>query len=266
MRHYDRPWLKEVYQSWRELLGQADFQFSTPRERGRQASQVQDATYLSLLPTFTTRFTDAVYNGLHHLLTWEPIEPAYLAGGLLIVSAEQKQLQENFLFQLGKNLQKAKGSDLYRRMQYIASSDEYPPSLMSAMRKALELLDELNEAAPTITQLLTQDSRNPDQYYAVPLLVFLQRAILKQHFSETPEEPEENSFRWLLAAYVRTLYPINSVLPIGDNYWEFPFFLFRSFNLKEIRHRIFSDTHLLISNEMNVLNMLLSYRDERRKN
>ena len=36
MRNYDCPWLKEVHKSWRELLGQADFHFSTPRE-GRQS-------------------------------------------------------------------------------------------------------------------------------------------------------------------------------------------------------------------------------------
>lgn len=264
-RHYDRAWIKDVYKSWQELLGQADFYFSTPKEGKQQVPQVQSTTYLSLLSTLTTRFTDAVYNGLHHLLTWKPIELGYLAGGLLIVPAEQKQLQERYLLQLGEKLQKAKGSELYRRMQYIASSDEYTPSLVSAMRKALELLDKLNEASPEITQLLTQDSRNPDQYYTLPLLAFIQQGILKQHFSEAPEEPEENSFRWLLSAYTRTLYPVTSVLPIGDDYEEFPFLLFRSFNLKEIRERIFSDTHLLISNEMNVLNMLLSYRDEKKR-
>ena len=167
--------------------------------------------------------------------------------------------------QLAEKLQQAKGSELYRRMQYIAFSDEYPPSLVSAMRKALELLDKLNDASPEITQLLTQDSRNPDQYYTLPLLAFIQEAILKQHFSEMSEEPEENSFRWLLATYARTLYPITSVLPIGDDYEEFPFLLFRSFNLKEVRNRIFSDTHLLISNEMNVLNILLSYKNERKR-
>ncbi len=266
-RNYDRPWIKEVYTSWRELLGQADFHLSTPKQEKKQADQQYNTTitYLSLLSTFTSRFTDAVFNGLHHLLTWEPIEPGYLSGGLLIVSAGQRQLQERYLMQLEEKLRSAKGGELYRRMQHIALSDDYPPSLSSAMHKALELLDRLNDASPEITQLLTQDSRNPDQYYALPLLVFLQEKILKAHFSEKPEEPEENSFRWLLSTYARTLYPITSVLPIGDDYEEFPFLLFRSFNLKEIRNRIFSDTHLLISNEMNVLNMLLSYRNERKR-
>ena len=265
MRHYDRPWLKEVYRSWRELLGQADFHLSTPREDRQQTPQRQQTTYLSLLSTLTTRFTDAVYNGLHHLLDWEPVETGYIAGALLIVPAEHKQLQERYLLQLREKLQQAKGSELYRRMQYIAHSDEYPPSLVSAMGKAIELLDKLNQASPEITQLFTQDSRHADQYYTLPLLAFMQDDVLKQHFSDTSEEPEANSFRWLLTMYARTLYPITLVLPIGDDYDEFPFILFRSFNLREIRNRIFSDTHLLISNEMNVLNMLLSYRNERKR-
>jgi hypothetical protein len=263
VRNYDRPWLKDVYKSLRELLGQGDFSFSTPRERKQSERQEQSntSTYLTLLSNLTTRFTDAAYNGLHHLLDWQPIEPGYLAGGLLIVSAGQKQLQERYLMQLTDQLRKTKGSDLYRHMKSIYADKDYPPSLHSAMGKALELLDVLNSASPEKTQRFTQDSWNPDQYYAIPLLAFLQEAVLKEHFSENTEEPEENSFRWLLAAYARTLYPIRSILPIGDEYEEFPFILFRSFNLKEARNRIFSDTHLLISNEMNVLNMLLSYRD-----
>ncbi len=261
IRHYDRPWLKEVYKSLRELLGQADFHLSTPREKQQQTRQEQTSTYLTLLPTFTTRITSAVYNGLHHLLAWEAIEPGYLGGSLLIVPASQKKLQEWYLMRLADKLRKAKSSDLYKYMQKIYASDDYPASLHNAMGKALELLDLLNNTSPEKTQRFTQDSWNADQYYAIPLLAFLQEAILKEHFSQASEEPEENSFRWLLAAYTHTLYPITSILPIGDEYEEFPFILFRSFNLKEIRKRIFSDTHLLISNEMNVLNMLLSYRD-----
>ncbi len=262
-RNYDRPWLKEVYKSLRELLGQGDFRFSTPREGKRSIRQEQSnaSTYLTLLSTMTTRFTDAAYNGLHSLLDWKPIEPGYLAGGLLIVSAGQKQLQEQYQMLLTDKLRKTKGSDLYRQMKSIYASKDYPPSLHSSMGKALELINVLNTASPEKTQRFTQDSWNPDQYYAIPLLAFLQEAVLKEHFSEISEEPEENSFRWLLAAYARTLYPIRSILPIGDEYEEFPFILFRSFNLKEVRNRIFLDTHLLISNEMNVLNMLLAYRD-----
>jgi hypothetical protein len=261
IRHYDRPFLKEVYKGLRELLGQGDFHLSTPKEKQQQRRQEQISTYLTLLPTFTTRFTDAAYNGLHHLLAWEPIEPGYLAGSLLIVPAGQKKLQESYLMRLADKLRKSKGGDLYKYMKRIYASADYPPSLHNAMGKALELVDQLNSASPEKTQHFTQDSWNADQYYAIPLLAFLQEAVLKEHFSEAQEEPEENSFRWLLAAYTHILYPITSILPIGDEYEEFPFILFRSFNLKEIRKRIFSDTHLLISNEMNVLNMLLSYRD-----
>jgi hypothetical protein len=263
MRNYDRPWLKDVYKSLRELLGQGDFDFSPPREKKSATREEQQklVTYLSLLSTMTTRFTDAAYNGLHHLLAWKPIEPGYLAGGLLIVSAGQKQLQERYLMQLTDKLRTTKGSELYRQMKSIHASNDYPPSLHSAMGKAIELLDMLGNASPEKTQRFTQDSWNPDQYYAIPLLAFLQETVLKEHFAEAAEEPEENSFRWLLSAYARTLYPIRSVLPIGDEYEEFPFILFRSFNLREVRNRIFADTHLLISNEMNVLNMLLAYRD-----
>jgi len=265
LRNYDKPWLKEVYMSLRALLSQADFDLSPPREGLRSTPREQVQTYLSLLPTFTSRFTDSVYNGLHRLLEWEPIEPSYLTGGLLIVPTNQKQLHERYLMQLEEKLRRAKESDLYRRMQYIARSDEYPSNLRNAMQRALELLERLNDASPEKTQILTQESGNADQYYVLPLLAFMQEKALREHFAAAAGEPEEYSFRWLLAASTRAFCPITSLLPIGDEYEAFPFLLFRSFNLQEMRNRIFSETHLLISNEMNVLNMLLTYRDEQKK-
>jgi len=58
---------------------------------------------------------------------------------------------------------------------------------------------------------------------------------MSQYFAEEPEEPEDLRFRDILFTYLRSLYPVTNILPIGDNYQEFPFLVFRSSVLAEMR-------------------------------
>lgn len=71
------------------------------------------------------------------------------------------------------------------------------------------------------------------------------------------EEEEETEFRSILSRYVHYLYPAYNTLPIGRKYREFPFLLFRSYSLEQMRENVFSDRYLLTSNELNVLNLIL---------
>ena len=262
-RRPDHPWLKHLYSELRDLLGQADFELSTPRqEREYKKQPVQPTTtYLTMHQTFSKKFEDAVFNGFDRLLKWEPIELGYVSGGLLIVPFDNRMMQEKYLLQLDNKLRQTKNGDLWKKLCYVRDHDEYPPSLRSSVRNAIELIDTLNIASPEQTQQFTQDNRNPDHYYAIPLLTFAREEIMRDYFTAGKDEPEDWSFRALLASYVRTLYPVTTMLPIGDSYGKFPFVVFRSFNLEEVRHKIFSATHLFTSNELNVLNMLLSYKE-----
>jgi hypothetical protein len=52
------------------------------------------------------------------------------------------------LMQLADKLRTTKGSELYRQMKSIHASNDYPPSLHSAMGKAIELLGILGSASP----------------------------------------------------------------------------------------------------------------------
>lgn len=71
----------------------------------------------------------------------------------------------------------------------------------------------------------------------------------------------EAEFRDILDIYVRCLYPVGSnLLPIGDKYQEFPFVVFKSYSLGEIRSKFFADNYLLNSPELNVLNLILSQK------
>ncbi len=139
----------------------------------------------------------------------------------------------------------------------ISRRKSYPENLRSAIKDAIELVNRLNEEVNK-TQKLEQFSQNSDQYYALPLFTFISGEVLKEYFTNEPEEPEYERFRDILATYIRLLYPVNNILPIGDGYREFPFVLFRSYSLKEIRKKSFTDKYLLTSNELNVLNLILS--------
>ena len=72
------------------------------------------------------------------------------------------------------------------------------------------------------------------------------------------EEPDDQRFRDILATYVSSLYPVNNILPIGYKYKDFPFIVFRSYSLNEIRSRIFMDKYFLTSTDLNILNLLFS--------
>jgi hypothetical protein len=81
---------------------------------------------------------------------------------------------------------------------------------------------------------------------------------MKQYFESNPEEPEDQRFKDILSTYIRSLYPVGNVLPIGHTYKEFPFVVFRSYSLGEIRNKLFTEKYLLNSQELNVLNLILS--------
>ena len=146
---------------------------------------------------------------------------------------------------------------LWRNMQEISHSNSYPKSLSSAIKDAIELVKKLTEPVNK-TQRFEQSSQQSDQYYALPLFAFIAGEVFSEYFASDPTEPKYQHFRDILTAYVRALYPVGNVLPIGDKYQNFPFVVFRSYSLEQMREKIFTDKYLLSSNELNVLNLILS--------
>ncbi|MFM7368688.1 MAG: hypothetical protein ACKO2Z_13045, partial [Sphaerospermopsis kisseleviana] len=108
------------------------------------------------------------------------------------------------------------------------------------------------------TQNYLQKSQHTDQYYALPLFAFISGEVMKEYFANKPEEPEDQRFKDILSIYIRSLSPVSNILPIGHNYQEFPFVVFRSYSLEEIRNKLFTEKYLLNSQELNVLNLILS--------
>ncbi|MFM6282464.1 MAG: helicase, partial [Dolichospermum sp.] len=141
--------------------------------------------------------------------------------------------------------------------QSISHSKIYPESLTYAVRYAIELIEKLKNA-PQKTQNYVQKTQQNDQYYALPLFAFISGEVMKDYFQANIKEPEDQRFKDILSIYIRSLYPVGNVLPIGYQYQEFPFVVFRSYSLEEIRNKVFTEKYLLNSHELNILNLILS--------
>ncbi|MEA5594812.1 ATP-binding protein [Rivularia sp. UHCC 0363] len=237
--------VEQVYTNLEKLLGTADF---TVRDS-------TDFNYLDLFKTFNNSFAK-ICSSLDKLLDFGNLELAYISGSLLIVPIPNNALEENYQMRV-LDIATYANEQLWQNMQIISRRKTYPENLRFAIKDGIELINKLQEEVNK-TQNLEQLSQNSDQYYALPLFTFISGEVLKEYFTNEPEEPEDGRFRDILATYIRSLYPVNNILPIGDGYREFPFVLFRSYSLAEIRKKSFTDKYLLTSNELNVLNLILS--------
>ena len=160
---------------------------------------------------------------------------------------------------LHQEIQKCVDNGLLEKMYRIRDSESYPENVRSAITGgAIELLQFLNSDVEK-TQYFEEQSQHFDRYYAIPLFAFVSGEEMQEYFADSGlEEPEDRQFRDILSAYMREMYPVDSVMPIGHKYQDFPFIVFRSYSLEQSRAKMFTDKYLLSSNELNVLNLILS--------
>lgn len=244
--------LSQVYNSLEDLLGQADFAL---RENVESSGKSQ-TSYLTQREFFNNQFSQLVSEGFEKLLSLDNLELGYMSGGLLVVPIASKTLEETYIMPLVK-IAKTANSELWHNMQTISRSSSYSETLQFAIKDAMELVQKLTDSVDK-TQRFEQSSQRTDQYYALPLFAFIAGEVFSEYFASNPEEPKYQHFRDILTQYIRALYPVGNVLPIGDKYQDFPFVVFRSYSLEQIREKIFTDKYLLSSNELNILNLILS--------
>jgi len=238
--------LKQVYTNLENLLGRADFVIQNATE----------SNYLALQKSFNSKFSE-ISHTLDKLLDFGKLEPGYISGGLLVVPIANNKLEETYQMGLA-DIATYANEELWKNMQEITRrKSAYPENLRFAIQDAIELIKNLKDDVKK-TQRLEQSSQHNDQYYALPLFAFISGEVMKEYFENEPEEPEDQRFKDILSTYIRSLYPVGNVLPIGHNYKEFPFVVFRSYSLEEIRNKIFTEKYLLNSHELNVLNLILS--------
>jgi hypothetical protein len=238
--------VENVYLNLENLLRSADFVVHDTTET---------TSYLAIQKFFNNQFTQTC-NSLDKLLDFGKIELGYISGSLLIVPIANNTLEETYQIRL-LDIATYANEQLWKNMHQISYSKSYPESLRFAIKDAIELVKKLRDGAER-TQRLEQNSQSLDQYYALPLFAFICGEAMSKYFANNSQEPEDKRFQKILTQYIRLLYPVGNVLPIGDRYRDFPFVVFRSYSLEAMRKKIFTQKYLLTSNELNVLNLILS--------
>ncbi len=259
--HHDDKRLEHVSGSLKRLLEDVNINL---RPTGYETSAMrQKQFYLSLLPDFAYEFQQRARKGFHELLRFPSLEKAYIAGSLLLIPLASMSMQEQYWLSFEQILKEYRnqGIDLLKEMSDLRRDPTYPETFHHALNDGLVLLQALQDMLENKIPRYEQESTHPDQHCAVPLPAFVIYELMKEFFhsgKELQELPEGMTFRALLEVYIRSLYPSDSMLPIGNNYEDFPFVVFRSLNLGEARNKMFTGKYLFMSQEMNIINMLFS--------
>lgn len=268
--HREDQRLVFVYTTLTRLLSDARIRLIGLASNGQPSKEkIARQSYLTQLPLFAHQFAGAARKGFHHLLTLPALEKAFLAGSLLIVPIEGKMIQEHYWMVVKELLHerevKGRKFDLLANMRDLLKVRRYPESIHTTLKDAIALIEALKQSPEVKASRFQQENVQNDQHYTLPLVTFVAYETMAAYFGkkDLQEESDEDviSFRKLLALYIQTLYPADSLLPIGSTYDVFPFLLFRSMNLAEARRKIFTDHYLFMSHELNILNMLLASKE-----
>ena len=239
--------LQQAYQQLEELMKTAEI---TVNNFSRKASQ-QKLSYLKLLDDIRQQFTKQTEGSLNTLLDFPAIQTGYISGSLLIVSLENHKVHEVYRLKIDD-----KTVTLAEILFELEKDIRLSENIQTLIREALELIEKLEEQKYR-NQRLEQENQYVDSYYAVPLFIFVVNETFTTYFKNKEVEPEDQRFRDLLETYVSSIFPIGQIIPIGYKYEKFPFLVFRSYSLKEMRNKQFSDKYLMNSKELNILNLIL---------
>ncbi|MFL5627637.1 MAG: hypothetical protein ACJ788_18830 [Ktedonobacteraceae bacterium] len=268
-RFYSDKRLSVVQESLTRTLENVRISLRPLAAQKQDEDEIKRYNYIALIPTLAHEFDQRMRQGFDQLLTLPPLEIAHVNGSILVVPIRNMSMQEAYWMQFEQVLKqnKALGIDLLTAMKDLSKDSRYPPSFQSALKDGIALIKALQDMAEDKIPHYEQESSHTDQHYALPISVFLLHKEMSDYFAgkrepKDQENPLRLPFHALLARYIRTLYPADSMLPIGQQYDEFPFLVFRSLNVSEARSKMFTGKYLFMSRELNTINMLLSSTQE----
>src|SRR5207249_673630 len=131
---------------------------------------------------FNTQFVEVIDKGFDGLLNLGGLELGYVAGSMLIVPLAEASLQEDYHMQLGRELRAYENGELLNKMLSIAQDQSYPQNLRSTITDAIALMNKLLQQQTMKSQTFHQSSLGTDQYYAIPLMIFVSGEEMKKYF------------------------------------------------------------------------------------
>jgi hypothetical protein len=245
----DQKFLEDIRQELQKLLSQANFSLSPNKDPNVNS-------YLTSMASFPEKFSAAINENFAKLLSFGNLEKSYLVGGVVIVPIDNRNLAKEYYLKLSKIL-KLKSSKLLNNLLVIQyNREQYNENLYYATKEAIDLINEIETETDNSIKLLEDDSKYFEQFYAFPLFTLLNTQILAEYLKT--EKDEDTSFKRVLEYYLKSIYNVYDILPIGYQYQDFPFILFRSYTLKQMRQQSLTKHYLFNSSKLNIVNLILS--------
>lgn len=252
---------KEVYEPIAELFDSG-------------AYAVRDSPWARAAEGFRPKFLDRAGRSLETLLEDPPIvgdggdSGASAVGGLLVVAyGGEEGFEEAYSLRAARSMGHEALDKLRRRLWAIRGGEEYPEDLRHKCATPLDILEEILGEDGGRSRAFEQTTSRPDRYFALPLSLFVFGERMEEwlRLANSPENrsPSEKdrgglSFRLLLENSLKARFPVEGALPVGYEYERFPFLVFNSYNLPELRGKLFAEKQILASNELNVLMLILA--------
>lgn len=246
--------LRMVRERLTALFGRAEIEVAHHPQTDRK----QQHSYLHVLAEGREALVAPLRRGFHQLLKLGALEPAYISGSLFVVPIQDRKISEQFHMRRWGEIDHLT-EELERILGGMAANEEtYREAVRQGLTKALELVRQLRKEEVSRSQRFAETQERPDLYYAIPWFALLAGPTFAAYFASGDEAAADNPFRDVLAAYARHLYPADGIRPIGLIYATFPFIVFQSFALPDVRAKLMRASHLLSSNELNVLSLMLA--------
>ena len=180
----------------------------------------------------------------------------YVDGSLLLVPMNNNTVTSLYRFDPYSQVSKYATPEFINALGNITRKN-YPEDIKNEISVALDFIQELKQNEE-ITQQLSDSSNFSDQYFAVPLHFLVADETLRRSFTEESANSSVSyKFRMLLERYVKALYPATDFLPIGNGFVDFPWVIFKSYDLAQIRRGLFRANYFLNSRSLNLLNLIL---------
>lgn len=257
--HPDDQYIKLILENLPRFFESARFLVrNSPRSSNSPVLQEQMRKKISLLSLLESG-VDFLFDQcscMADLLEIDISPRVYMDGSLLIVPMNNNTVTSRYSIDPYSQIRQYATPNFINALETI-SRENYPEDLKNEISLAIDFIAHLLQNEGN-TQQLNDSSNFSDQYFAVPLHFLVADETLKRTFAENENSPVSNDFRMLLERYVKALYPANDFLPIGNGFVDFPFVIFKSYDLTQIRRSLFSANYFLNSHSLNLLNLILS--------
>lgn len=256
--HPDDQGIKLVFENMFTLFKSSEFLIQPPRISNSYVVQQPARKKISLLSLLElgVDFLFDQCSCMAELLEIEVSPEVYMDGSILIIPMNNHTVTSRYSIDPYSQIRSNITTNFRNALKNITQGD-YSENIKNEIWLAIDFIEHLLQNEGN-TQQISDSSNFSDQYLAIPLHFLLKDEILQSSFIGDASSPMSYDFRILLERYIKALYPANDFLPIGNGYPDFPWVIFKSYDLAQIRRSLFKANYFLNSRSLNLLNLILS--------